>query len=153
MGEHWSNPKPDPIECPCRCGLVGTPRARSWQDGLGPHVRGCACRRCAGSRHRGKATRRESGIARRTGGQREPLSGALSGVDGRAGLWVWEETSNQDVVRGFKRWISSKGVTTKMSRMMKVSGVRHALILSWDGKPRWAIVPAEDWENKVKEGT
>lgn len=40
-----------------------------------------------------------------------------------------------------------------MSRMMKVSGVRHALILSWDGKPRWAIVPAEDWENKVKEGT
>lgn len=143
-------PGPAKTDCPCGCGTFGTPRRKAWADGIGPHVRGCPCRRCAGSRHRGKATRRESRIARDTGGSREPLSGALSGVDGRAGLDVWEETSNESIVRGFRRWVTSKGVTDKTARLMKVTGVRRHLILSWDGRPRWVVTPYEDWADKVK---
>jgi hypothetical protein len=44
--------KPDPVECVCGCGLASTLRSKAWNDGLGPHVRGCACPRCRGARNR-----------------------------------------------------------------------------------------------------
>jgi hypothetical protein len=66
-------------------------------------------------------------------------------------LWRWEETSNVAVIRGFRRWIESKGVQRKLGRLMSLIGVRRAFIVSWDGKPRWVIVPFEDWANDAKE--
>jgi hypothetical protein len=147
-------PGPQKADCPCGCGTFGTPRRKAWRDGLGAHVRGCPCRRCAGSRNTKKAGARERRVARATGGAREPLSGALSGVDGRSGLWVWEETSNQAITRGFKFWIEGKGVQQKIARMMTKTGVRHALVLSWGEKqirPKYVVVPYEDWCGLVKE--
>lgn len=149
-------PGPEKRDCPCpHCAenppaAFGTPRKKAWADGL-HHVKGCACRRCVGSRQKPKARRREHKVARDTGGTREPLSGALSGVDGRAGIDVWEETSAVAITRGFRRWIESKGVQSKTLRLMARIGVRRHLILSWDGKPRWVVTPYEDWAGGVKE--
>lgn len=143
-------PGPEKQDCGCGCGLFGTLRVKTWRNGQ-RCVRLCQCRRCVGGRQRPKATRRESKIAKDTGGSREPLSGALSGVDGRSALWVWEETANVSIVRGFKRWIEGKGTTTKISRMMAKTGVRRAFIVGWDGKPQWAIVPYADWAGQVKD--
>lgn len=146
----WSNLKPDPESCPCGCGLVGQLRVKAWADGS-HHVKKCGCRRCTGGRQRGKSLIRENRIAKDTGGERSPLSGALNGYDGRAGLFRWEETSNVSITRGFRSWISGKGVQDKLGRLMQLRGVERVLILSWDGKPQWVIEPYEDWAPRVKE--
>jgi len=142
--------KPDPIVCPCGCELVGQPRVKAWRDGL-HHVRFCKCRRCVGSRQPAKARRREHKVARAAGGQREPMSGNLSGIDGRSGFWEWEETANVSLVRGFRRWVTSKQVTDKLARLMARTGSRRVFVLSWDGKPRWCVIPFEDWANQATE--
>jgi hypothetical protein len=131
------------------CGLHGTPRVKAWGDGL-KHVRGCKCRRCSGGRQRGKARVRENRVAKDTGGTREPLSGGLSGIDGKAGLWVWEETSQESLVRGLRRWWQSKGVSDKRSRLMNRSGYARAFIASWDGRPQVVVVPYDDWAGQVR---
>lgn len=141
--------KADPITCPCGCELVGRPRVKAWKDGL-HHVRLCKCRRCVGGRQGPKARRRENKIAKATGGERSPMSGNLSGYDGRSGLWVWEETSNVTIVRGFKRWFLSKQVQAKVARLMGQRGVARAFILTWDGKPRAVVTPFEDWAGQVE---
>lgn len=147
--EFWSDPKPDLDACVCGCGVVARPRVKAWQDGLGPHNRGCPCRRCVGGRQSSRARRREHRVAKAAGGAREPFSGALSGVDGRAGLTVWEDTANVALTRGFRRWIESKGTTSKMSRLMARTGVRRAYVLAWDSKPRWVVMPFTDWADLV----
>jgi hypothetical protein len=146
--------KPDPVACPCGCGLVGFPRARAWQDGLAPHVKRCACRRCAGGRTGKNARRREHKIARETGGTREPLSGALSGVDVRSGMWVIEETANVALLAGLRRWWNSKGVRMKLVRLFGRShaGEYRAFIASWDGKPRVVVIPYEDFAQARRDG-
>lgn len=149
-------PGPVKEDCPCGCGSFGTPKKKAWRDGL-HHVRSCPCKRCVGGRQRGLERKRVNSIAKRTGGSRDPLSGQLSGADGRVGLWVYEETSNVAVCRGFRRWIESKGVESKMRRTMGLSGVNRALILSWSfgpntgTKPRWVVMPYEDWATSVQE--
>jgi hypothetical protein len=143
--------KADITPCVCGCGLEARPRVKAWQDGLGPHARGCVCRRCTGSRQRGRSRVRENKVAKATGGTREPLSGGLSGIDGRSGLWVWEETAQESIVRGFRRWVTSKGVTSKLARIMARHGEARAFVLSWDGKPRWVCVPFDDWAGQVRD--
>lgn len=135
-------------ECGCGCGKYGILRVKTWRNGQ-RCVRRCECRRCKAPRHKNNATRRENLIAKKTGGSREPLSGALSGIDGKAGLWEWEETSNGALTRGFRRWVESKQVTDKTARLMKRIGARRAFILSWDGKPRWVVIPFDDWANQA----
>lgn len=144
--------KPDLEPCVCGCELVARPRTKAWNDGLGPHARGCACKRCVGGRQGPKARRRENRVARDTGGAREPLSGGLSGIDGRAGLWVWEETAQVSLVRGLRRWWESKQVQAKVGRMMRrPGGEARAFIASWDGKPRLVVMPYEDWAGQVRQ--
>ena len=140
MPEHNLKPK---VPCPCGCGTFGMPRKRAWGDGL-RHVRGCGCRRCVGSRHRAKASKRERRIAADLGGSREILSGALSGADVVAHMWSFEETSNESVVRGFRRWWTSKTVQRKLTRLMARGGAR-GFVLSWDGRPQVVIAPYEDF--------
>jgi hypothetical protein len=140
------------IECPCLCGTFGMPRKRAWGDGL-RHVRGCPCRRCVGSRHSGKAGKRERRIAADLGGSREPLSGGLSGADVRAHMWSFEETSNETVVRGFRRWWTSKTVRTKTARLFARHGEAHGLILSWDGRPQVVVTPYEDFVGQFPNQT
>lgn len=148
----WSNPKPDLAECVCGCGLVGRPRVKQWADGLGPHVKRCPCRRCSGGRHKARAGVRERRIARDTGGQRSELSGALSGYDGRAGLDVWEETTNKAITRGFFRWWDGKGVQAKVERLYGLGGVRRHLVLEEpESKRRMVITPYEDWCQLVED--
>lgn len=139
------------VECPCECGTFGTPKKKIARDGL-RHVARCPCKRCRAPRFKQNATRRESRIAKDTGGSREPLSGALSGVDGRSGLHVWEETSARDVVRTAEKWWLSKGVQDKVARLMKQRGVARHLILSWGPrlKPQIVITPYDDWASMVK---
>jgi hypothetical protein len=142
--------KPPPTDCVCGCGLVGQPRKKVWKDGTS-HVARCQCRRCKGGRHGANERVRNNRIAKRTGGQREPGSGQLSGIDGRSGFWEWEETSNVTLVRGFRSWIGSKQIEAKLSRLMKRTGARRVFILTWDGKPRWCVMPYADWENVAAE--
>lgn len=143
---------PQKVACPCGCGVFGTPRKKAWGDGL-RHVRGCApCNRCAGSRHGRNASRRERRIATDLGGAREPMSGALSGADVKAGGWSFEETTNEAVVRGFRRWWTSKTVRTKTARLLARHGEAHALILSWDGRPQCVVVPYADFVGQFNEG-
>lgn len=151
MTADWSNPKPDLEDCVCGCGLVGRPRVKKWSDGLGGHVKACQCRRCSGGRQRPRSRLRENLIAKDTGGERSPLSGATNGYDGRAGLWRWEETSEVAICRGFMRWISGIGVQHKLARLMALRGVNRALILSPENKPTWVVIPYEDWAPHVKE--
>jgi hypothetical protein len=138
-------PGPVKVACPCGCDLFGTPTKKFR------HVRACQCRRCRGSRTKSTARRRENRIAKDTGGERSILSGQLSGYDGRAGLWVWEETSNQALTRGLRRWWESGQVRSKMGRLFGLRGVRRAFVASWDGKPQLVVVPYEDWVERVKE--
>lgn len=137
-------PGPVKEDCACGCGTFGTPTKKLQRDGL-HHVGRCPCARCRAPRHKKNASRRERKIARDAGGERSPLSGALNGYDGRAGLDVWEETSAEAVVRGIRKWWQSKTVTDKIERLMKLSGVNRHLILSWDGKPRLVVTPYDDW--------
>lgn len=151
MTEPFSNLKAK-LDCPCNCGTFGMPRKRAWGDGL-RHVRGCPCRRCAGSRHKGKASVRERRIAADLGGAREILSGALSGADVKAHMWSFEETSNEAVVRGFRRWWTSKTVRSKVARLFARHGEAHGLILSWDGRPQVVVTPYEDFVGQFPNQT
>jgi hypothetical protein len=143
-------PLPGPLkdECACGCGTFGTVRRKTMNDGL-QHVNRCPCVRCKSSRYKKNASARERRIANRVAGEREVLSGALSGVDGRAGLHVWEETSNVAITRGFESWINGKGVQSKIARLMGQRGVYRHLILSTGRgnrvKPAWVVTPYEDW--------
>lgn len=137
-------PGPIKVDCPCGCGLFGAQVKRARGDGL-RHVRLCQCRRCQGSRHRPKARRRENAIAAALGGERDVLSGALSGADVRAHLWSFEETSNVAITRGIKRWWESKGVRKKVARLYGRHGEAHALVLSWDGRPQLVVASWEDF--------
>jgi hypothetical protein len=144
--------KPDPVECVCGCGTLGQPRRKAWNDGLAAHVKGCPCRRCVGSRQRGKSRKREHRVARDTGGQREIFSGQLSGVDGRAGLWVWEETSEQAVCRGLRRWWNAKTVRTKVARLYGRPGGEYRAVILTDEKPHLVVMLYEDWAPAVRDG-
>lgn len=138
-------PGPQRDECPCKCGAYGVLRRRAWSDGL-HHTRNCECKRyCEASRFPRRAKRREQGIAKDLGGTREPFSGALSGADVTAPGWSFEETSNEAVIRGFRRWWTSKTVTRKVARLFARHGEAHALILSWGGKPRVVICEYPDF--------
>lgn len=142
-------PGPVKVDCPCGCGAFGTPRKKAWGDGL-RHVRGCpapgaVCRRCVGSRQRAKAYRRERQLAMDLDAQREPMSGQLSGADVIGHLWSFEETASEAVVRGFRRWWTSKTVRTKTARLFGRHGEARALVLSWDGRPQVVIAPYEDF--------
>lgn len=137
-------PGPDKRYCPCNCGTFGTPRKKAWGDGL-RHVRGCPCRRCVGSRQRGKASRRERQVAFDLDATREPMSGALSGADIIGHLWAFEETANVAVTRGFQRWWTSKTVRSKTARLFARHGEARALVLSWDGRPQVVVTPYDDF--------
>lgn len=137
--------------CGCGCGEYGTLKKPWRSNGVRCVAHKCKCKQCVGGRQPGNARRRENKIAKATGGTREPMSGNLSGIDGRAGLDEWEETMEKAVVRGFRRWVESKTVTSKLARLMARRGSRRHFILTWDGKPRWVVTPFEDWAEFVKE--
>ncbi len=139
--------KPDAVPCPCGCGVESQPRVKRSRDGT-HHARECRCRRCTAPTHRRNARRRENAIAKATGGNREPLSGALSGVDVSGPLVEIEETSNVALTRGLSRWWNSKQVQAKVSRLYKhgkMSGVPSAFVASWDGKPRLVVMTYVDF--------
>lgn len=145
--------KPDPAPCVCGCGAIGRPRVRAWNDGLGPHNRNCVCRRCRARNYGRKASARERGIAKQLGGERQALSGALSGADvtGRVDL---EETSNLAVTRGLRRWWESKGVATKRARLeARTSDAPKALVLSWGEpcKPQIVVMRWDDFRRMVND--
>jgi hypothetical protein len=135
------------VPCPCGCGLVGT-TTRAHRDGT-RHVRGCVCPRCRGRNVKRSSGNRERRVARRLGGQRAALSGALCGYDlavplrGGGFLYV-EETTNQGISRGLDRWWSGKGVQTKVARLLALRGLR-ALVL-----PDLVVMPRADWEALVQ---
>lgn len=139
------------VDCPCGCGKHGTPRKRAWRDGL-RHVRLCECNRCDAPRHKRDASIREREIAADLGGTREPMSGALSGADVVAHMWSFEETSNETIVRGFRRWWTSKTVQRKLVRLMARAGA-HGFIVSWDGRPQVVISPYEDFVGQFPNQT
>lgn len=80
------------------------------------------------------------------------MSGAMSGVDVRAGLWVFEETANVTLVRGLRSWWQSKQTVKKLERLMARTGEARAFIASWDGKPRLVVMPYEDFKGQIRGG-
>lgn len=128
--------------CGCGCGLFGSPRARPWRNGQ-LCVKRCKCKRCEASRHKPRAAARERAIARTVGGVRIPLSGQGGGPD-VSGRWDIEETSNEAIVRGVRRWWESKGVQSKVAALYSRALVPRAVVLSWpdtlDGPRRRKLV-------------
>jgi len=139
---------PQKMSCPCsdeNCNLFGTPRKKVWRGETIGHVRGCPCRRCAGSRHKKNAGARERRIAKDVGGERSPLSGAVSGWDIGTPVIKIEETSNHALVRGLRRYVESKQFTSKVRRLSEQTTFAWAFLASWEGKPRWYLLPAESF--------
>jgi len=139
------------IICPCGCGVFGTPKRKAWGDGL-HHVKGCGpCKRCSGSRAKKNAYVRERKIAKAISGERDAMSGALSGRDVHMGLWSIEETAEEALVRGLRRWWTSKQIRTKVARLMARHGEAHGFVASWDGRPQIVVVPYDDWVGQVRQ--
>ncbi len=142
--------KPDPEPCPCGCGVVGAARVKPWRDGL-HHAKRCTCHRCMAPLYRKRAAQRERRIAKDLGGERSPLSGAINGADVvAAGLIEIEETANEAIVRGIRRWWESKGVCAKTARLFARYGdVPRALVLVWDSRKRLVVMRYEDFRSLV----
>lgn len=136
--------------CGCGCGLHGTYRQRAWRNGV-TCVRQCKCRRCEAPKYRRRAAARERRIAKDLGGERSPLSGAVNGADViTAGVIEIEETANESVVRGIRRWWESKTVAAKTARLFARHGdVPRALVLVWDGRKRLVVTRYEDFRSLV----
>lgn len=148
----WSDPKPALVTCPCGCGKVGRPRTKAWADGLAPHVKACTCRRCSGRRHKPRAARTERRIAKDTGGERSPLSGALTGHDGHAGLDCWEHTADLTITRGFFKWWRGKGVQSKIERISTLNGMRPHLILEDKETGELVVITRyEPWTDVIRD--
>lgn len=133
--------------CPCGCGLEGHTTAPL--PGGERHVRGCGCARCRGRRRPRTAAARERRVARRLGGTRAALSGALCGYDLRVplrgGSWLYaEETTARAITAGLERWWAGKGIQTKVARLLALRGCR-ALVL-----PDLVVMPRPDWEALVQ---
>ena len=147
------------IDCPCGCELYGVERKKLWAGETVGHVKNCKCKRCSGGRHRGRSRVQENKVAKKLGGQREPLSGGLSGIDVRVTsmlgddiAWI-EQTHNVALVRGIKSWWTGKGTTQKMSRITErghMMGVPVAFGAWWDGKSQVYVLPAESFENLIQ---
>jgi hypothetical protein len=114
-------PGPEKDDCPCGCGLFGA-LTKPHKDGT-RHVRRCVCRRCRGRNIKRSSGNRERRVAKRVGGERSPLSGALSGYDIRVplaggGYAFIEETTNQAFCRGLEKWWGTATVQGKLSRLL-----------------------------------
>jgi hypothetical protein len=140
----WSNPKPSLEECACGCGTVGRPRARAWLDGLPAHVKLCTCRRCQAPRFKQRASRRERKVAQAVGGRRNIGSGAFGGSDVVGGLVNIEETAQESLVRGLRRWWMSKQIQSKTARLLEQRLIPNAFVASWDGKARLVVM---EWDS------
>lgn len=138
------NFKPWPEACVCGCGLVGQLRKKQWQDGLGPHVVRCGCRRCKGGRTTQNARRREHKVAKAVGGTRNIASGAFGGVDTLGGVLDCEETANESVIRGLRRWWYSKSTQAKVATLMSRRLRPRAFVASWAGRPQLVVIPFSD---------
>lgn len=141
------------VDCPCGCGLHGTARPRAWSDGLDPHVRSCACKRCSGGRQRGIARRREDKVAKAVGGTRDSRSGGLSGVDVRSLVVEIEETANKSLVAGVRRWWESKQIIAKRERLWSRthSDAEPVFVASWDGKPQLAVLEFDSFARLARQ--
>jgi len=117
-------------------------------DGL-QHVKGCTCARCRGSRYKRSSGARERTKARRMGGERAALSGALTGYDLRVPLRggayvVIEETTNQSITRGIDAWWAGKTVSRKVARLLSLNGIRALMM------PNLTVLPTVDFEALVR---
>lgn len=121
--------KPVRVECGCKCGLYGAPRARPWRNGC-LCVKRCKCKRCEAGRYKRRASSRERAIAKDTGGKRVPLSGAGGFADVVGPVWI-EETAGEAVVRGIRRWFESKTVERKTRAIRTNLTKPWALVLAW----------------------
>jgi hypothetical protein len=144
MSEVDPNFRPAVEACACGCGVIGRPRVKRWTDGL-HHARGCGCRRCVGGRQRGKASNRERKIAKKIGGERHILSGALSGADVSNSLVDIEETGGEAYARGLRRWWESKAVQTKIKRLYQRRVLPHAFIVWIAPRKGLVVMTYEDW--------
>jgi len=131
--------------CQCGCGVYGTLKKRPQRDGLRHVARLCKCKRCEGSRHKKNSGARERRIAKDVGGERSPLSGAISGWDIGTPVIKIEETSNHALVRGLRRYVESKQFTSKVRRLSEQTTFAWAFLASWEGKPRWYLLSAESF--------
>jgi hypothetical protein len=154
-GPNWASgdalplPGPEKGECGCGCGLFGGLKKTPMKDGL-RHVKGCQCARCRGRNYKRSATGRENRIAKRVGGERAPLSGALSGYDIRVPLegggWAFiEETTQANFCRGLDKWWGTAVVQLKLSRLLhRKDGLRVVMT------PGLMVMPRVDGEALLK---
>lgn len=144
----WSNLKPDPIDCPCGCGLIGRPRVKIWRGETVGHVPGCQCKRCQGSRFKKTASARESRLAKKTGGRREQGSGNVTGRDVTTGAGTWvEETTNFALTRGFFAWWDSKQTQEKTKKVRENKVAPWAYTVSM-GRRSFTIQETDTWAEK-----
>lgn len=123
--------------CPDRaCTVFGTLKKNG-------HVRNCQCRACQAPRYKRRASNDERRIAREKGGEREPLSGALSGADVKGPGWSAEHTREKRICGPVRTAWNNK--TLRLVGRRTRFGERVALVLA-DEKP-WLVVQLyEDWD-------
>lgn len=139
-------PLPGPVkdDCPCGCGLFGA-LTKPHRDGT-HHVRKCVCPRCRGRNVKRSSGNRERRIAKRIGGERSALSGAMSGYDIRValkggGYAYIEETTNAAFCRGLESWWANAGTQSKLSRLLhRKDGLRVVMT------PGLMVIPRVDGE-------
>lgn len=141
-------PLPGPTKANCQCGYevcggqFGTLRHKLMRDGK-RHINRCPCPRCMTPRHKARARRRESKVAKDAGGRRNPGSGAFGGSDSIEAICEIEETTAKAHVAGLRRWWESKGVQRKVARILGQMQRPPAFVASWDSKPRLVVLPYE----------
>jgi len=141
-------PGPEKSDCGCGCGMFGTLK-REHRDGT-RCVRGCPCRRCKGRNVKRSSGNRERRVAKRLGGERAVLSGALSGYDIRVALrggvpLYIEETTAQNVTRGIESWWGNKTIVGKTARLMAQKDGLRMLML-----PGLCVMPRADAEQLIQ---
>lgn len=145
-----SPPAPIKIQCPCGCGAFGSLRQKVMRDGL-RHISRCPCKRCQAPRFKQRARKRENTVAKAVSGERSYASGVLSGAD-VVGVVDCEETANQAIVRGVRRWWNSAGVQRKVARLYQRQLRPRALVLS-DPQPWLVVMTFEDFEWLCQEAS
>jgi hypothetical protein len=162
MSDDWTvgrpvvNPViPIRVKCVCTdaaCPRIGTPRPRPWSNGE-LHIKRCRCpERCGAGAQTGLARRRESKVARAVGGTRNAGSGNKGGGDVINGLVDVEETAQADITRSFRRWWLGAAVQKKVAQLLRRQFKPRALVLSWDNKPQFVVMPFGDFAHLCEQG-
>jgi hypothetical protein len=94
--------KPDPVTCPCGCGMTGR-AVKTRKD----HVRGCPCRPCFSGRSSKKGKKLHRDLARQIGAA-SPSGRVTSNEEAWRGAWRVEAKTGSQVHAIYSKYYAAK---------------------------------------------